>query len=772
MARKDGLTSVEIANDRQRKANQKLAYARVRENYPKASNDQVERLGKKLAGALDRKTLRPELGGQDAYPLLGGFSDDEPTVTPPANQQQLVEPQRSRTMVPFFAQPMMSPGTIGQIPNLVTESNRRFQETVIDNAPMIGGVLGSAGGLPGSVVGTGIGETFKQGFADSKRDATLEEAGYDIAVAMASEAAFGKAFDLTAGFAARYLRGSRDVAVENLEILRRNGIPASLQDISDAPIVEGSRRVLGAFPLLSKHYRARLGKTKAAFDELAEKFISDLSPDTLTMRRFVEKNSPEEASRLVRKMGEGGFKGLQKGFDVLNENQKRLWDSLMMQAEVFEGMVATVGQPFVSKMAYTARRGAEQLKRLQQSEVIDAKGRVTSQFRGTDIGEAARFLSLESKGKATRKFTELIALKRKISYKMNSLKDDAEALSLLRNFKEGVEEDIEVLLRSEPTLRGRYDEANAVSEEFLTLMGELVGRRTRQFRGGSPRETLQEVTTETGEQLYKGAGSRDPSTILQTLADQGSAREIEQVGFVLRKALGESGARRVVGDALGQKLSRALDDAVREAVERSGDATFAPQNFKKLMGLDDPTSKQFQATVEMFRQVGISPRQATDVASVMQALFGVKNPKISDFLMRRGVLGGAGSLVAGATGGIMGSTALGPGALLGPATFFLVGRSFSKWATRPRRVQFVMQVADSTRPDGARARAMVSILNDLDDMLALDLSSESGEPPDQIAQQRAVVAEALTALKNKQSRREIFQSIDAEFDFSRKKNAR
>ena len=60
-------------------------------------------------------------------------------------------------------------------------------------------MLGAVGGLPGSVIGTGIGETLKQGFADSKRDATLEEAAYDIGVSMASEAAFGKAFDLRPG---------------------------------------------------------------------------------------------------------------------------------------------------------------------------------------------------------------------------------------------------------------------------------------------------------------------------------------------------------------------------------------------------------------------------------------------------------------------------------------------------------------------------------------------------------------------------------------------
>ena len=146
---------------------------------------------------------------------------------------------------------------------------------------------------------------------------------------------------------------------------------------------------------------------------------------------------------------------------------------------------------------------------------------------------------------------------------------------------------------------------------------------------------------------------------------------------MLQKALGEAGARRVVGDALGQKLSRALDGAVREAVERSGDATFAPQNFKKLMGLDDPTSNQFQATVEMFRQVGVSARQATDLASVMQALFGVKNPKISDFLMRRGVLVGRAVWSRVRPAGCLEVRRSGPGALLGPATFFLVGRSFS-----------------------------------------------------------------------------------------------
>lgn len=83
-----------------------------------------------------------------------------------------------------------------------------------------------------------------------------------------------------------------------------------------------------------------------------------------------------------------------------------------------------------------------------------------------------------------------------------------------------------------------------------------------------------------------------------------------------------------------------------------------------------------------------------------------------------------------------------------------------------------MQVADSTRPEGARARAFVSVLNDLDDLLASDVNSTDGDPPDQIAQQRALIAEALAAMKNKQRRREFFQNIDAEFDFSRAKNAR
>ena len=760
MARQEGLSAVEKANDRQRKTNREFAYKRVREVYPKASRSEVESLGKKLAGALDRKTIRPELEGQDAYPLLGGFENDQAVAQMPGAP---AEREASRTNMPMVSPVPVNPRAIGQFPQVAESANRSFQQNVVENLPMIGGVVGAAGGLPGSVIGTGIGEGLRQSFADTKKDATLAEAGYDIGVAMASEAAFGKAFDLTAGFAARYLRGSRDVAAKNLEILRRNGFAPSLQDISDTPIIEGSRRVLGAFPLISRHYRKRLDKTKAAFDEFAEKFISDLSPDTLAMRRYVEQNSPKEAAALVRKMSESGFKGLQAGFDALNVNQKKLWDRLLFQAEVFEGMMKTVGRPFVSTMAYTSRRGAEQLKRLVDSEVIDASGKVLPQFKGTDVGEAAKFLSLESRNKATRSFTELVSLKRKVSYKLNSVRDDAEAVSLLRNFKEGIEEDIEILLRNEPTLSGLYDEANAVSEEFLTLMGELVGRRARQFRAGSPRQTLQEVTGEGGEQFYKGAGPRDPLTILRTLSENASAREIEQVGYVLKKALGETGARRVVGDALGQKLSRSLDNAVREAVERSGDATFAPQNFKKLMGLDDPTSAQFQATIEMFRQAGISPRRASDLSEIMQALFGVKNPKVSDFLMRRGVLGGAASLIGGATGGMISQGAIGPGSLLGPAAFFLVGRSFSKWATDPRRVGLVMQVADSTRAQGSRARAFVSVLNDLDNLLMTD--AQTGDAaPDEIAQQRAVIKDSLAGLRNRERRRELFENLDKEFN--------
>ena len=149
----------------------------------------------------------------------------------------------------------------------------------------------------------------------------------------------------------------------------------------------------------------------------------------------------------------------------------------------------------------------------------------------------------------------------------------------------------------------------------------------------------------------------------------------------------------------------------------------------------------------MFRQVGwhrhkplISRQQRETTCSRS------RRPKSSEFV------GDAGhcSVGLGPSGGATGGDASWkrgrrPGALLGAATFFLVGRSFAKWMTTPspsRRL--VMQVADSTRPEYAstrvRVRAQRSGHHRRDSGRATAIRSRS-----------SARSQALAAMKNPQS---------------------
>jgi len=628
-------------------------------------------------------------------------------------------------------------------------------------APMVGGVaapmIGSAlvagpvgpGALLGmSVLGAGAGGAVNQSIS-GKAEPTLEEKGKAIAAEMALEFAGGKVVE-GLGFGARVLRGNARVARETAEAIRRFGVQPALHDISDTPIVEGGRRVLGSFPILRKHFRKRLEETRKAFDTKTDEFIEELSPDTLLYRRLYSSGQLEEAAKVNEGIAKGGFESLGAGYEVMRNVQRDRWSALRARATEVE---RASGGAFVTDMPYTATRMRQVLDDLELEQVVTRDGALTDLAKGDPVGEAASFIVGLSKKEANQNFTGLIALKRRVSQRIDSFSDSPTAAQYLTRVKEGIEEDIEALLRGQPELRVLYDDANAVSSEFLMLLGDLVGRRTRTFQRGGGREAFRGGATQEGATTLANAGSRDPIEIIDTLARKGTPRELGQLFSVISRARGEDGARRMFGDVLARKLGRALDGSVKEAVEKGADPTYSPQNFLKLMGLDDPGSPQYAATLEMFKRAGINPRRAQDLGTVMQALFGTKNPKVSDFIARRGLLGGAASIISGATGGLAASTASGTG-MIGPVAFFILGRSYSKWMTSPSRARLVVLAADGSAQTTARARALSSLLTDH------EIWVQATED------ERRVISEARNKLKTQNGRRELFNQIDKEFDFS------
>lgn len=774
MANKAGLTEQERFNDLQRKRNRELAVGRAVQMFPDANRAQLSAIASDFEGILNERTIRPV---DDGVPLLGGFDSDPVQPQPQQPEQQRPGPlSNTKTPIPLIAPGVaaaINPRSLSALPNLVEESVQPVQDQV-NLAPLIGGIAG-APTLSGSVFGAGLGAVVTSTLSDEQSSETLLEGAQSVAKEMLIEAAGGKAFDVVGGGAARFFRGNREVAERAAAALRRRGIEPSLQDISDTSLVEGGRRVLGSFPMLRKHFRKRLDATSKAFSRVSDELVSEVSPDTLLVRRYARENSPEAAQAVVDRMARGGYEAIGEGYEVMRRVTSERWARVESAAAQIEAAHESVGRQFASKMENTSVRLAQVIDDLKGREVLEAGSdgiRVAKGFEDESIGKAAKFVSEELGRTRVRSFSDLRNLKRKISLKIDGVRDNPEAVTILTRFKEGVEEDIEALLRNgDAGLRKLYDEANAVSEEFITLLGELSGRRMRRFQSGAGRQAIQEVETAGGNTLLKGAGTRDPGLIIDDLASNGTPKEMGQLFEVMRQAVGEKGARKVVGDVLGRRLSQSLDVSVRESIEKSGDPSFIAPNFLKRMGLDDPGSKRYASTVEMFRQIGINPQKATDMAEVMQSLFGVKNPKVSDFIARRGLLGGASSILSGVTGGLIGgATATGTG-MLGPAAFFLLGRSFSKWMTSPRRARLVLAVADNRAPQHFRAGAMRSLLTDpeiysgiVNSIMPRGASQEEQQSIESSA--RELRDDALRQLNTRSSREAFFKNIDNEFDFS------
>ena len=597
-----------------------------------------------------------------------------------------------------------------------------------------------------SMAGAAGGEAIFQATSPNAQT-TLEDKGKEIMKAAAFEWIGAKAVGLL-GVPFRMLRGNRQVAEGAAETLSRFGIKPSLQDISDNAAVEGGRRILGSFPLLNRQFRNRLNATREAFDRGVDRTLSEISPDTLDMRRVAE-TSLETAAEINERIARGGFEALGAGYDVMRRTRTKAWDDLGAAAKRLESS----GQVGRSGMNVTALRVNAALDRMRANHVLDEEGNLTALARdGDPVGKAARFINALAKEPVDGSFSSMVGLKRRISSKIDELGDSAESVQLLNTVKEGIDEDIKVLARSNPQLKSLYDDANTISEEFFGLLGELVGRRTKQFQRGAGRHSFQEVSAD-GADLLKGAGPKDPISIIDTLARSGSPKEMDQLFLVLKKARGEAGAKQIFGDILGRKLSRALDGSIKESMERGADPTFAPQNFRKLMGIDDPGSPEFNATMQMFKKAGVNPRNVQDIGDVMQVLFGAKNPRVADMVARRGILGGASSVVSGLTGGIIGSSATGAG-VAGPLAFLLVGRSVGKWLTKPNRAKLVLKVANASEQTSFRSRALVSILTDE------TIWGDETPPQAQVRQ------EALELLKTRQGQQQLFQAIDETFNLS------
>lgn len=648
------------------------------------------------------------------------------------------------------------------------EQIQNFGVGVREALPIAGGVVGLGGGLPGSVAGAGLGGYARNAFR-SEGDEPI-----DALRGLRDEASIeligGSLFDAIPGGLSRVLRGDRKVAERYAEALQEFGLKPTLQEISNTSFVESFRTIIGSFPLFRKPFAKFQTQRLKDADRALVDFIEGASPDTLLMRRMAESGDLEGAKILNEKLSGEFLRGLDKGFRVLKEERDKSFDVMRSALKDTERAAELLGAPFVSKSSNTLLRLNKALQRAERNAQQVRPG-TTGPKETETMKETVEFLEdiAGSLPEVTR-FDKLVARKKRISRQIDRVgKEDAEAATLLTTVKEGVEEDIDVLLRQEPKLRKSYEETLDLSSDLLTMFESIASRAVKSVDKKLGRQGLQEIARDGDDLVLRNAGPQDIVTLMDKVANSKSPAAIRDFMRILTKGSGEQRSKKMLGDALGRKLSRAIDKAFKESPKKAESGTFEPETILKNMGLADPTSPEFAATVELFKAAGLNPNRTKKLVDMLDAMFSAKPGSAAQFIQRKAALTGIQGAVKGLLPGVTVGAASGAAATGGLASSgavgliatYLVTRSIGKTLTSPWRTKAVIAMADAARPTSHRARALVSLLTDPPVAAVLRPDSDDGFGNHSPAEDmKAEIEETLRTLRTKEGRDRFFKQMD------------
>lgn len=678
-----------------------------------------------------------------------------PDATPEQSVEIAIEFEKRLLMDAGPVDPKVSPQERDRQRN---ESNEVLGSSLVASGGAAGFALGN---IPGAIVGAGLGGLAQSGIRRAEgKDVSVGDALRNARNQATFEVAGIGAVDKTVGAIARVMRGDKAIAQELAGAMRRAGVQPALQDISTTQLVREGRTVLGSFPLLSKPFRRRQADVAQAFDSSLSRYIESVSPDVSMIRKIANEQGPEAASAFQEALSEGALESIEKGFSAIRRERDGLYAELSrVQAEV-EKQAAKEGRSLAVPSTESQAALGKAATRVANDTAYTADGAIGEVGQYGDVVEFINDIAdRRLRGKMT--FNELRSLKKRISRQINASKDDPDAVEILVGLKDGVEKDLLSAASVDPRMLAAYRNATSYSEQYLTLLQQASVKRVNRFVRGSGRQSIQTVTTEFGDQIRKNAGTSDVSSLVDELSKTKSPAEIRQFFDVLRKGVGEKEASNVIRRSLGKKVDDAVRAAFKESAEVAGDPSYKPGVLLRKLNLDDPNDPRYNATIAMFKASGLDTGEVLNLSRTLDAIFSVKNPNISQFVQRRGILGGARSIITGVTGGMIGAgAASGPASagLVPAAAFLILGRSYGKWMTDPRRARLVMRAADLQAPEQARARAIVSLLTDR------ELWSSSDREESQTSEM--VRSEALRQLSSANARRRFIENLDREMGWS------
>lgn len=188
-------------------------------------------------------------------------------------------------------------------------------------------------------------------------------------------------------------------------------------------------------------------------------------------------------------------------------------------------------------------------------------------------------------------------------------------------------------------------------------------------------------------------GTRNPDELVGLL----TATQSPKFAFDVRGVVGPDAFKELSA----RYLSKNLDQATK--FDKTGGKIFDAEKFAEITGLGNPKSGRFAVTKEMLRGTGVTTDMLQDLIKVSKVAAETEIPNVSTFLARRVVMAGVAS---GLTAALASS---GPHGFVSSVALTLLARGGSKMIANPENVRLATIALDANSDQAMRRTSVLRL---------------------------------------------------------------
>lgn len=528
------------------------------------------------------------------------------------------------------------------------------------------------------------------------REATLEAAGMG-AGELVSRGAFG---------VFRALVGDETLARRALEEAEKVGVPVGLVDVVDkdkAPLSASIRRIFAVLGPTGTGFRENFQNVQGSVRGAAVEQIRGLSSEIGVLADMAARG--EDVNRLAKVIAERGVQKFGRVTRRFTEERDRAFGQFMQQA----GTVQVAPANLLAEASQLSARfnvSSGKAARLVKEEALDQIEGLSPEdlellakdvFENLDVDAEvtgmAEFAKRLGRLEPNPTIQALDELSKEINSKLMNTNSKFVAAQLMQ-FRRAIDTDIRLALSDKPQLLKQLDDANALTEQWMTLLGGAAGKRTRTVLKDFGSQRIQQIQTP-GGRVTKNPGANDPTQLIDVLSGAKSPGEVAQLRGLLG-TIGDDGAR-VFRQVAATRIQRAMASSLREN-------RFNVKRAFKAIGLLDSSSTTGRVTTEFITQAGGNVDDLKMLARVAErAIPDNLSLDAAATAMRRATLGTTAGALAGSfglSGFTTGAAVGGVSVALATAAFaFALGRGSGYLLSNPTMVRAMIDLGSpSTSP--------------------------------------------------------------------------